>query len=85
MRVVVVSHLYADPANRAKLRSLAGLGVSLAVAVPDRWAWVPMRTPPHGPGLIHWADRVKPWQRALTPERDRWRRYAAAFRAPPEA
>lgn len=38
MRVVVVSHLYADPANRAKLRSLAGLGVSLAVAVPDRWA-----------------------------------------------
>jgi glycosyltransferase involved in cell wall biosynthesis len=35
---VIVSHLYADPANRAKLRSLAGLGVSLAVAVPDRWA-----------------------------------------------
>ena len=38
MRAVIVSHLYADPANRAKLRSLAGLGVSLAVAVPDRWA-----------------------------------------------
>jgi glycosyltransferase involved in cell wall biosynthesis len=32
-----VSHLYADPANRAKLRSLAGLGVTLAAAVPDRW------------------------------------------------
>jgi glycosyltransferase involved in cell wall biosynthesis len=38
MRAVIISHLYADPANRAKLRSLAGLGVSLAVAVPDRWA-----------------------------------------------
>lgn len=38
MRVVIVSHVYADPANRSKLRSLAGLGVSLAVAVPDRWA-----------------------------------------------
>ena len=38
MRAVIVSHLYADPDNRAKLRSLAGLGVSLAVAVPDRWA-----------------------------------------------
>src|SRR5436190_9448680 len=38
MRAVIVSHLYADPANRAKLRSLAGLGVSLAVAVPDKWA-----------------------------------------------
>jgi glycosyltransferase involved in cell wall biosynthesis len=37
VRAVIVSHLYADPANRAKLRSLAGLGVSLAVAVPDRW------------------------------------------------
>jgi glycosyltransferase involved in cell wall biosynthesis len=38
VRAVIVSHLYADPANRAKLRSLAGLGVTLAVAVPDRWA-----------------------------------------------
>jgi glycosyltransferase involved in cell wall biosynthesis len=38
VRAVIVSHLYADPANRAKLRSLAGLGVSLAAAVPARWA-----------------------------------------------
>jgi glycosyltransferase involved in cell wall biosynthesis len=38
VRAVIVSHLYADPANRAKLRSLAGLGVTLAVAVPDRWS-----------------------------------------------
>jgi glycosyltransferase involved in cell wall biosynthesis len=37
VRAIIVSHLYADPANRAKLRSLAGLGVALAVAVPDRW------------------------------------------------
>ena len=37
VRAVVVSHLYADPANRAKLRALAGLGVTLAAAVPDRW------------------------------------------------
>lgn len=29
--------MYANPANRAKLRALAGLGVSLTVAVPDRW------------------------------------------------
>lgn len=38
MRAVIVSHLYANPVNRTKLRELAGLGVSLAVAVPDRWA-----------------------------------------------
>jgi glycosyltransferase involved in cell wall biosynthesis len=36
VRAIVVSHLYADPANRAKLRELAGLGVTLAAAVPDR-------------------------------------------------
>jgi len=36
VRAVIVSHLYADPANRAKLRSLAGLGVTLAAAVPDQ-------------------------------------------------
>ncbi|MBA3658587.1 MAG: glycosyltransferase family 4 protein [Gemmatimonadales bacterium] len=37
MRAVVVSHHYADPANRGKLRVLAGLGATVAVAVPDRW------------------------------------------------
>src|SRR6478672_1015690 len=37
MRAVIVSHIYADPANRAKVRSLAGLGANLAIAVPDRW------------------------------------------------
>ena len=52
--------------------------------VPDQWAVVPTRARRQGPGLIHWADRVKPWHQALTPERDRWRRYAAAYRTPGE-
>jgi hypothetical protein len=47
--------------------------------LPERWAAVPTRTPERGPGLLHWADGVKPWQRRLTPERDRWRRYAAGL------
>ena len=34
-----------------------------------------------GDGLIHWADRVKPWQPVLTPERDRWRRAGRRARA----
>jgi glycosyltransferase involved in cell wall biosynthesis len=37
VRTVIVSHTYADPANRGKLRALAGQGCTLAVAVPDRW------------------------------------------------
>lgn len=37
MRAVIVSRVYADPANRGKLKALAGLGVSVAAAVPDRW------------------------------------------------
>ena len=44
--------------------------------VPERWAAVPTRLPERGPGLLHWADAVKPWQPELTPERDRWRHYA---------
>src|SRR3712207_8018602 len=35
-------------------------------ALPDQWAVVPTRTPSYGPGLIVWADRVKPWQAAIT-------------------
>lgn len=49
-------------------------------AVPERWAAVPTRTPERGAGLIHWADRVKPWHPQLTPERDRWRAYATRYR-----
>lgn len=37
MRAVVVSRVYADPAARGKLKALAGLGVAVAAAVPDRW------------------------------------------------
>jgi glycosyltransferase involved in cell wall biosynthesis len=37
VRTIILSHLYADPANRAKLRALARLGVSVTAAVPDRW------------------------------------------------
>ncbi len=38
MRAIVVSRTYADPATRGKLKALAGLGVSVAAAVPDRWS-----------------------------------------------
>ncbi|HET8623243.1 MAG TPA: glycosyltransferase [Gemmatimonadales bacterium] len=37
MRVVVVSRTYADPGQRGKLRALAGLGCTLAAAVPASW------------------------------------------------
>lgn len=37
MRTLVISRVYADPAFRGKLRALAGLGVTVAAAVPDRW------------------------------------------------
>lgn len=46
MRAVIVSHAYADPAKRGKLRALAGQGVALAVAVPARWS------PPGGSGAV---------------------------------
>ncbi len=37
MRTVVVSHRYADPAHRVKLKALAGLGVDVTALVPERW------------------------------------------------
>ena len=37
MRAIIVSRVYADPGSRGKLRALAGQGVALAAAVPDRW------------------------------------------------
>ena len=37
MRAIVVSRVYADPTARGKLKALAGLGVAVAAAVPDRW------------------------------------------------
>jgi glycosyltransferase involved in cell wall biosynthesis len=38
VRAIVVSRVYADPSTRGKLKALAGLGVSVAAAVPDRWS-----------------------------------------------
>lgn len=38
MRAVIVSQVYADPAARGKLRALAGRGVVVTVAVPERVA-----------------------------------------------
>jgi hypothetical protein len=46
--------------------------------VPQRWALVPTRMPVRDPGLIHWADGVKPWQPEQVPERERWRAYRAS-------
>jgi Glycosyl transferase family 8 len=43
--------------------------------VPRRWATVPTRMPRREPGLLHWADGVKPSQPELTPERELWRAY----------
>jgi glycosyltransferase involved in cell wall biosynthesis len=37
LRVVVISRAYADPGQRGKLRALAGLGCTLAAAVPASW------------------------------------------------
>jgi glycosyltransferase involved in cell wall biosynthesis len=37
VRVIIASRVYADPAARGKLKALAGLGVAVAAAVPDRW------------------------------------------------
>jgi hypothetical protein len=43
--------------------------------LPPRWATVPTRMPQREPGLLYWADGVKPSQPELTPERERWRAY----------
>src|SRR5215213_6450795 len=37
VRVALVSQLYANPANRAKLKALAALGVDLTAIVPEHW------------------------------------------------
>ena len=51
--------------------------------VPEQWATVPTRTPERAPGLVHWADPVKPWHERRTPERALWRRHAEALRRRP--
>jgi glycosyltransferase involved in cell wall biosynthesis len=37
MRAVVISRTYINPAQRGKLRALAGMGCAIAVAVPEHW------------------------------------------------
>jgi glycosyltransferase involved in cell wall biosynthesis len=36
-RVLIAGHVYVEPTARGKLRALAGRGVELTVAVPQRW------------------------------------------------
>jgi glycosyl transferase family 1 len=37
VRALLLSQAYADPASRGKLKALAGRGVTVVAAVPDRW------------------------------------------------
>ena len=46
MRVAVLSRAYSDPANRGKLRALAGLGCQVAAIVPDE----------DSSGTVEWTD-----------------------------
>jgi Glycosyl transferase family 8 len=47
------------------------LGPHRAV-VPEQWDWVPTRSPVAGPGLVHWADPVKPWDDGYTAGQEQW-------------
>ena len=46
--------------------------------LPERWDCVPTRSVVDRPGLIHWADPVKPWADEYTAERERWLELADA-------
>jgi glycosyltransferase involved in cell wall biosynthesis len=37
VRALLISRVYADPASRGKLKALAGRGLAVVAAVPDRW------------------------------------------------
>jgi glycosyltransferase involved in cell wall biosynthesis len=52
VRALLLSHAYADPASRGKLKALAGRGVTVVAAVPDRW--VPPGLP--SPQQTVWGD-----------------------------
>ncbi len=63
MRAIILSHLYLDPAQRGKLRALAGQGVTLVAAVPGglagedgsvRLAPIPVRGDPADPERLRW-------------------------------
>jgi hypothetical protein len=66
-----------------ELEALHYLAGSDRATVPERWATAPTRSPVRGEGLIYWPDEVKPWDSRLTPQRERWHRYAAAYRPQP--
>lgn len=64
MRALVLSHAYLDPANRGKLRALAGQGVSLTAAVPGaiagedggvRFVPIPTKGDPSDPDNLRWS------------------------------
>ena len=40
--------------------------------LPENWDYVPTRSSPDAPGLVHWADPVKPWDDAYVAEQERW-------------
>ena len=40
--------------------------------VPEHWDCVPTHTAVGRPGLVHWADPVKPWDDGYTAEQERW-------------
>jgi glycosyltransferase involved in cell wall biosynthesis len=61
VRAIILSHLYLDPDRRGKLRALAGMGVSLTVAVPGgnstedhgvRLASIPAKGNPKDPDCV---------------------------------
>lgn len=67
MRAVILSYLYRDPASRGKLRALAGLGVTVAAAVPGgtadadpgiRIMAVPSTGHPDDPSAVRWNARA---------------------------
>ena len=57
-----------DPARRAALRGRPATGPSC----PEHWDCVPTHTAVGRPGLVHWADPVKPWDDGYTAEQERW-------------
>lgn len=67
MRALILSHLYADPSTRGKLRALAGLGADLMIALPGgslgvdtgiRLIPVPVKGDSDQPEELHWNARA---------------------------
>jgi Glycosyl transferase family 8 len=51
--------------------------------VPEHWDCVPTRSAVARPGLVHWADPVKPWDDGYTAEKERWLAAANTVEHPP--